>query len=82
VVKKVCNGIKLYWSGWKFTVYKLLAYGYLNDLNKLRRHYDKHLKVVKSHSHISTQVQSCTISISISIYFAFIKSIGVVTHRI
>jgi hypothetical protein len=45
VVKKLCNGIKLYWSGWKYTVYKLLAYGYLNNLNKLGRYCDKHVHV-------------------------------------
>jgi len=45
VVKKVCNGIKLYWAGWKCTVYKLLAYGYLNNLNKLGRYCDKHVHV-------------------------------------
>jgi hypothetical protein len=29
-------------------IYKLLAYGYLNNLNKLGRYCDSHLKVVKS----------------------------------
>ena len=77
MVKKVCNGIKLYWSGWKYTTHththththtqhthtqKLLAYGYLNNLNKLGRYCVTHLKVVKSLSHNSTQVQGCTIT--------------------
>ena len=61
VVKKVCNGIKLFWSGWKYIMYKLLMYGYLNNLNKLGRYYDSHLKVVESHSHISTQIQGFSI---------------------
>ena len=62
MVKKVCNDIKLYWSGWKYTVYKLLAYGYLNNLNKLGRYCDTHLKVIRSRSHISIQVHHVRIS--------------------
>ena len=32
-----------------------------NNLNKLGRYCDTDLKVVKSRSHISTQVEGCTI---------------------
>ena len=52
----------LYWSGWKYIVYKLLAYRYLNNMNQLGRYCDSRLKVVESYSHISTQVQGCGIS--------------------
>jgi len=47
--------LSLYWSGWKYVVYKLLAY--LNNLNQVGRYCDSHLKVVESGSHISIQVQ-------------------------
>jgi len=46
-----------YWSGCKYIVYKLLAYRYLNKLNELGRYCDSHMKVVKSGSQISTQLQ-------------------------
>jgi len=45
-----------------YYTYKLLTYGYLNNLNKLGMYCDTHMKVVKSHCHISTQVQGCTLS--------------------
>ena len=52
----------LYWLGWKYIIYKLVAYGYLNNLNKLGRYCDSHMKVDESRGHISTQVQGCSIS--------------------
>ena len=54
--------LNLYWLGWKYIVYKLLAYRYLNKLNVLGRYCDTRLEVVKSGSHIITQVQGCGIS--------------------
>ena len=47
VVKKYVMVLNLYWSGWKYIVYKLLAYWYLYNLNQLGRYCDSHLKVVK-----------------------------------
>jgi len=43
-------------------VNKLLSYRYLNNLNQLGMYCDSHLKVVESRSHISTHVQSYSIS--------------------
>jgi len=52
VVRKYVMVFNLYWSGWKYIVYKLLAYGYLYNLNQVGRYCDKHLEVVKFRSHI------------------------------
>ena len=52
----------LYWLGWNYITYKLVAYGHLNKLNKLGRYCDSHMKVVESQGYISTQVQGCSIS--------------------
>ena len=62
VFKKYVMVLNLYWSGWKYIVYKLVAYMHFNNLNQLERYINLYLKVVKSHSHISTQVQGCSIS--------------------
>jgi len=40
-----------------YTIYKLLAYRYLYNLNQLGRYCDTHLKVVKSHSYILVGLQ-------------------------
>jgi len=40
--------------GWKYILYKLSAYLYLHNLNKLKRYCDSQLKVVESRSHIGT----------------------------
>ena len=45
-----------------YVTYKILAYEYLNSFKKLGSYCDSHLKVVKSHSHISIQVKVCNIS--------------------
>jgi len=60
IVKKYVMVLNLYWPGWKYIVYKLLAYGYLYNSHQLGRYCDLHLKVVESH--ISTQVQGCSLS--------------------
>jgi hypothetical protein len=60
--------MKLYWSGWEYIVYKLLAYRYLNILNQLGRYVNLYLKVVEPRNHISTQVQGYSIS---CMYFGF-----------
>jgi hypothetical protein len=57
VVKNYEMVKKLYRSGWKYIVYKLLAYGFLNNLDKLVRYCDKLWKVFKSRIRISTQVK-------------------------
>ena len=62
VVIKYVMVLNLYSSGWKYIVYKLLAYGYLYNSHQLGRYCDSHLKVVESRSHISAQVQGCSIS--------------------
>ena len=54
--------LNLYWSGWKYIVYKLLAYRYPNNWNQLGRYCESHLKVAESHGHITTQAQGCSIS--------------------
>jgi len=38
VAKKYVTVYNLCWLGWKYIVYKLLAYGYLNNLDKLGRY--------------------------------------------
>jgi hypothetical protein len=52
---------KIYMIGWKYVIYKLLAYRHLNNWNKLERYCDSHLKVVESRSYNSIQVQGCSI---------------------
>jgi len=37
VVKKYVMVQNLYWLGWKYITYKILVYGYLNNLKKMER---------------------------------------------
>jgi len=62
VTKEYIMVWNLYWLGWIYFIYKLLAYKYLNNLNNLGRYCDSHLKMAESRSHISTQVQGWNIS--------------------
>jgi hypothetical protein len=49
-------------DGNMYIVYKLLTYRYLNNLNQLGRFCNLYLKTIESHSHISIQVQGCSVS--------------------
>jgi len=51
----------LYWLRWNYITYKLVAFWYLNKLNKLGRYCYSHMKVVESRGYISSQVQGCNI---------------------
>jgi len=48
VAKKYVMVLNLYWLGWKYTVYKLLAYRCLYNSHQLGRYCDSHLKEFES----------------------------------
>ena len=74
VAKKYVMVLNSYWLGWKYIVYKLLAYTCLYNSHQLGRYCDSHLKefvhlvVTLAHKFKAVIYHACNLDLSIHVH--------------